>query len=598
MWWARLTDPKHLKAVVLASKDKTTITKLYAVMIKTNLSAHRNSIGRIIASYARINDIASARKVFDELPHRGVDTFNAMIIACSRKESPFEVLSLYNQMIKESVRPDSSTFTVALKACVNLMDLKLGEQVWHKAVDFGYENDEFVGSSLLNLYAKCGKMDKAMFVFDKMQRKDLVCWSSMINGFACNGQPREAVDMYKRMQKEGIEEDEIVMVGLVQACANLGNPKLGLSLHGYMIRRDFDREVVVQTSLVDMYAKNGHLDLASHVFKKISHKNAVSWGALISGFAQNGLVGNALEFLVEMQSCGFEPDSVSLMGALLACAQIGFLKLGKSIHGYIVRRLEFDQVLGTAVIDMYSKCGAPSCARTLFDRMDSRDLISWNVIIASYGVHGYGKEALSLFLQMKETKLKPDNSTFSSLLSALSHSGLVEEGRYWFDLMVNEYQIQPSEKHYACMVDLLARAGRVEEACELINSMNAEPGLAVWVSLLSGCHNHGKFFIGEVVAKKVLESNPDDLGIHALVSNFFAMEEKWDEVAGVRKNMRRTGMKKVPGYSLVEVNGDLHAFLMGDKSHHQHENLKSMLDNLYQDMRGTRCLQKSEFGMI
>ncbi|KAK0575494.1 hypothetical protein LWI29_001481 [Acer saccharum] len=590
MWRDKLTQPKHLKSVLLASKDGSTITKIHAFMIKTNLSTHRNFVGRIIASYARINDITSARKVFDELPQRGVDTFNVMIIACSHKESPSEVLGLYNQMIKESVRPDSSTFTVALKACVSLMDLKLGEQVWHKAVDFGYENDVFVGSSLLNLYAKCGKMDKAIVVFDKMQRKDIVCWSCMINGFACNGQPREAVDMYKRMRNEGIEEDEIVMVGLVQACANLGHSKLGLSLHGYMIRRNLDRDVIVQTSLVDMHAKNGHMVLASHVFKDMSRKNVVSWGALISGFAQNGLVGNALEFLVEMQSCGFEPDSVSLMSALLACAQIGFLKLGKSVHGYIVRRREFDQVLGTAVIDMYSKCGAPSCARALFDRMDSRDLISWNVIIASYGVHGYGMEALSLFLQMIETKLKPDSCTFSSLLSALSHSGLVEEGQYWFDLMVSEYKIQPSEKHYACMVDLLARGGQVEEALELINSMKTEVGLAVWVALLSGCYNHKKLLIGEVAAKKVLELNPDELGIHALVSNFFAMEEKWDEVAGVRKTMKKTGMKKVPGYSLVEVNGDLHAFLMEDKSHHQHESLKSMLDNLYLDMRGTRGL--------
>ncbi|KAK4849751.1 hypothetical protein QYF36_000534 [Acer negundo] len=363
MWRDKLTQSKHLKAVLLAYKDESTITKIHAFMIKANLSTHRNSVGRIIASYARI-DIASARKAFDELPQRGVDAFNVMIIACSRKESPFE-------------------------ACVGLMDLKLGEQVWHKAVDFGYENDVFVGSSLLNLYAKCGKMDKAM--------------------------PREAVDMYKRMRKEGIEEDVFLMVGLVQACANLGDSKLGLSLHGYMIRRNLDRDVIVQTSLVDMHAKNGHMVLASHVFKDMSRKNVVSWGALISGFAQNGLVGNALEFLVEMQSCGFEPDSVSLMSALLACAQIGFLKLGKSVHGW----------------------------------MDSRDLISWNVIIASYGVHGYGMEALSLFLQMIETKLKPDSCTFSSLLSALSHSGLVEEDQYWFDLMVSEYKIQPSEKHYA-----------------------------------------------------------------------------------------------------------------------------------------------------
>ncbi|KAJ4728464.1 Pentatricopeptide repeat-containing protein [Melia azedarach] len=593
-----LTNPKHIKGLLLAAKDKRTTIKIHALMIKTNLSTYRNFMGRVIASYASNYDIVSARKLFEELPQRGVDTFNAMIIAYSRKESPFEVLGLYNRMIKDGVKPDSSTFTVALKACVGLMDMEMGEEIWRKAVDFGYENDVFVGSSMLNLYAKCGKMYEATAVFDKMKRKDLVCWSSMINGFAVNRQPCEAVEIYRRMQKEGIEGDEVVIVGLIQACANLGDSRLWLSVHGYAIKRDLDFDVKVQTSLVDMYAKNGHLDLASHVFKKMSHKNVVSWGALISGFAQNGLVGSTLETLVEMQSCGFEPDSVSLMSALLSCAQIGLLKLGKSIHGYILRRFDFDQVLGTAVIDMYSKCGAPSCARAIFDQMESRDLISWNVIIASYGIHGHGKEALSLFLQMIETKQMPDHSTFASLLWALSHSGLVEEGQYWFDLMVSKYKIQPSEKHYACMVDLLARAGRVEEALQLIDSMNTEPGLAVWVALLSGCHNNGKLSVGEMVAKKVLELNPDDSGIHALVSNFFAMKEKWDEVAGVRKTMRNMRIKKVPGYSAVEVNGELHAFIMEDKSHHQFEDILNILKKLDREMRAIRCLPNTELCMV
>lgn len=589
-----LTEPKHLKAILLSSKHNTTITPIHAFIIKTNLSA-KSAVGQIVSSYSRINEIESARKLFDELPHRGVAIYNAMIIAFSRKPSPSEVLSMYNQMIRESVKPDSTTFTLVLKACLSLMDLKLGEKVWQNAVVLGYENDTFVGSSLLNLYAKCGKMDRAMRVFDRMPRKDLVCWSSMISGFACNDQPLEAVDMYRRMQKEGFQEDGIVMVGLAQAFANFGNSAV-LSLHGYMMRRRLDGEVIVQNSLVDMYAKNGNLDLASRLFTTMCHKHTVSWSALISGFAQNGFAGDALEYLVKMQSCGFEPDSVSLMGGLLACAQIGFLKLGKSIHGYILRRFELDQALGTAVIDMYAKCGKPSCSRTLFDRMLGRDVIAWNVIIAGYGMHGYGEEALSLFLQMIETKVKPDSSTFSSLLSALSHSRLVEEGRYWFEVMVNKYKIQPSEKHYACMVDLFARAGCVEEALEVVDSMNTKPGLAVWVALLSGCHNHGKKSIGEAVAGKIMESNPDDLGIHALVSNFFAKAEKWEKVAGVRKIMKKTGMKKVPGYSLVEVNGGLQAFLTEDKSHNQLEKLKSMLDTLYQDMRITGHLTETEFG--
>ncbi|XVF32169.1 hypothetical protein REPUB_Repub17cG0058600 [Reevesia pubescens] len=577
--------PKHLKPLLFACKDKNSIAKIHSFMILTGLYIHKNSIGNLITSYARVGDIFTARKVFDILSNRGVDSWNAMIMAYSRKKLPKEVLGFYHQMILEGIRPDSSTFTMAIKACVSLMDLETGEEIWRKAVDFRYHNDVFVASSVLNLYVKFEKMEEAMVVFNKMPRKDLVCWTTLITGFAQNGQPRQAIALYRKMQSEGMEGDGVVMLGLIQASLNLEDPKLGFTIHGYMIRKGLSMDVVILTSLLDMYAKNGYLEYASRVFKKMPSKNDISWGVLISGFAQNGFARNALELLVEMQGYGFKPDLVSLLGALLACSQGGLLKLGKSIHGYINRRLDLKQVSSTAVIDMYAKCGALSYARALFDRIDSRDRISWNAMIASYGIHGHGKESLSLFLQMTNTNLKPDHATFAALLSALSHSGLVNEGRYWFNLMVNEYNIQPTEKHYACMVDLLARAGLVEEAYKLIGSMNNEPGAAVWVALLSGCCSHGKSSLGEMAAKKVLELNPDDLGVHALVSNFFAMGNMWDEVAAIKKLMKETGMKKVPGYSVLDVNGKLHVFLKEDKSHHEYEAIASALDTLDREMR-------------
>ncbi|KAJ4967986.1 hypothetical protein NE237_014687 [Protea cynaroides] len=583
------------KALLATCQDVKSITQIHALLILTGVFSNGYSNGQLIASYARFGDVASARRVFDESPQRGVSTWNALIIAYSRSYSAAEVLNLYQQMIVEGIRPDSSTFTVSLKACANLQDLKKGEEILSQATDFGYKDDVFVGSSALNLYAKCGKMDEALRIFNGMPKKDLVSWTTMITGFSQIGRPVEAIDIYRKMRMEEIEGDSIVMVGLIQACANIGDLNLGLSAHGYMIRRDIPMDVVVETSLVDMYAKNGLLNLASCVFEKMSYRNVVSWSALISGFAQNGFARDALKLVVEMQSFGLKPDLVSLVSGLLACSQVGSLKFGKSIHGYILRRLEFDRVSGTAVIDMYSKCGSLSSARVLFNQVSSRDLISWNAMITSYGIHGCGEEALSLFMQMKETKLRPDHATFASLLSAFSHSGLVEEGRYWFDLMVREFDVQPSEKHYACIVDLLARAGRVEEAHELIESMIIEPGIAVWVALLAGCRNHGKLELGEKVAKKVLELKPDDAGIYALVSNVFAAANKWDKVAAVRKVMKQIGMKKVPGYSTVEVNGKLHAFLMEDRSHPQYEEIAAMLEKLDGEMRALGYVPKTEF---
>ncbi|KAI8556150.1 hypothetical protein RHMOL_Rhmol05G0229600 [Rhododendron molle] len=586
--------PKGLKSTLLTCKDRASVAQIHAFIIVSGIFNQRNTNGQIVATYAKIGDLKLAREVFDKLPHRAIDSWNAMIIACSRDSRSIEVIDLYHQMVMEGVRPDSSTFTVALKACASLLDLEMGEAIRSQAIECGYEYDVFVGSSLLNLYAKCGKMDEAMGVFGKMPRRDLVSWTTMISGFVQSGHAKEAIDLYRLMRKEGLEGDGVVMIGLIQACANLGDTKMGLSVHGYLIRRDLPMDVVVQTSLVDMYAKTGQLGLASSLLKVMHYRNVVSWSALISGCAQNGFTGNALELLIEMQTFGFKPDIVSLVGALLACSQVGFLKLGKSIHGYIERRFNFDRVSGTAVIDMYSKCGSLSCARDLFDRISSRDLISWNAMIAGYGIHGHGEQALSLFFQMMETNLKPDHTTFASLLSALSHSGLVREGRYWYNRMVSEFKIQPSEKHYTGMVDLLARSGQVEEARDLIDSMPNEPGIAVWVALLSGCRNHRKLLIGEMAAKKVLEFEPDDPGIYALVSNFFAAARRWDEVAGVRKAMKQTGVK-TPGYSVVEVNGKLHAFVMEDKSHAEYEHIAGILEKLEQEMSDKGCLASTEF---
>ncbi|EEF41219.1 pentatricopeptide repeat-containing protein, putative [Ricinus communis] len=571
------------------------MTQIHALILTTGLFFNdANSIAQLIASYGRINNIIPARNVFEKMPQRSINAWNSMIIAYSRTNYPDEVLNLYYRMISEGIKPDSSTFTVTLKACSSLMDLDMGEIIWNQAVDFGYGFDVFVVSSVLNLYAKSGKMDKAKIVFDKMVKRDVVSWTTMITGFAQSGRPLDAIDIYRTMQKERTEGDGVVMVGLIQACTSLGDSKFGLSVHGHMVRREMNMDNVLQTSLIDMYAKNGKLELASRVFEGIPYKSVISWGALISGFAQNGFANKTLASLVEMQNSGFKPDLVSLISSLSACAQVGNLKVGKSLHGHIVKRLYLDKVSGTALIDMYAKCGALTFARALFDQIEPRDLILWNAMISSYGIHGDGIEALSLFLKMKETNITPDHATFASLLSACSHSGLVEEGQYWFHVLIDKSKIQPSEKHYACMVDLLSRAGQVEEAYQLIESMHIKPGLAIWVALLSGCLNHKNLLIGEMVAKKILESNPDDLGIYVLVSNFFSMAKKWDDAAVFRKIMKNTGMRKVPGYSAVEVNGDLQAFLMEDKNHNQYQDILQILDILDNEMRSIRCFSETE----
>ncbi|PKA49627.1 Putative pentatricopeptide repeat-containing protein [Apostasia shenzhenica] len=588
--------PWHTFFNLAAIKDARVLAQAHALMILTGSIAHPGCSDRLIAAYCRTGTLAAAEQVLDEMPQPTISAWNSILIAHSRKGSPVEVLSFYRRMISDGRgRPDSSTLTVALNACAHLSDLEAGDQIRTHASDLGLQDDVFVCSSLLNLYAKCGKMDCAVKVFDRMPMRDLVTWTTMITGFAGAGKPAEAIGIYGKMLSEGLDGDEIVMIGLLQACAAISDLRRGLSVHGHMIRNGMKMNVVVETGLMDMYAKSGCLRLANLIFERMQNKNVVSWGALISVYAQNGLASDAISMLIKMQDCGLQPDAIALLSALLACSQIGFLKLGKSVHGFIVRRkLKFDKILSTAAIDMYSKCGNLSSARVLFDRVGSKDLITWNAMISNYGIHGHGNEAFSLFLEMKRTNLKPNETTFTSLLSAFSHSGLVHAGRQCFNSMVNDFRIHPVEKHYACMVDLLARAGHVEEGLKLIESMPTDPGIAVWVALLSGCHNHRKFELGASVAEKIIKLNPDDLGIYSLICNMYASGRKWEKVVEVRRVIKTIGMKKTPGYSLVELNGELHAFLVENKSHPDYLSIIEMLDKLDCEMRKMGYIPKTE----
>ncbi|XP_057549036.1 putative pentatricopeptide repeat-containing protein At3g25060, mitochondrial [Amaranthus tricolor] len=587
---------KPLRTLLPYCRNKLTVSKVHALLITSSLLNQRWPETKLIVAYAQTGNIKLARQLFDNLPQRGVDAWNAIIISYSKMGFPDEVLNLYLKMISEEIKPDSSSFTVAIKACATMSDFKMGEEIWYQAVDHGYKHDAFVACSVLNLFTKDGKIKEAKAVFEGIKRKDLVCWTTMVTGFAKNGEGMEAIETFRRMQEHGLQGDGIVMLGLIQACIDIGCKKMGLSIHGYMIRRNLPMDVVFNTSLINMYAKNGHLGFAYRVFCNMGQKNVVSWSALVSGYAQNGLASEALELFREMQRVGFIPDSASLVNVLLACSHVGYLKMGKSIHAYTLRRQEFDNVSATAVIDMYSKCGALVSARVLFDTISCKDGVLWNTMISSYGMHGHGIIALAVFDDMIKTGINPDDATFASLLSALGHSGLVEQGQYWFNEMINRFKIEPSEKHYACVVDLLARAGKVEEALDLVNSMNdREVGISIWVALLSGCHKNKRISIGESAVKKILEFQPDDSGIYSLIANFFASAKKWDEVAEVRKTMRKMGIQKVPGYSMVDVKGKLYAFLMEDKTHHQYDQMMILIEKLDHEMRVMGYVPKTRF---
>ncbi|XP_059077622.1 pentatricopeptide repeat-containing protein At1g08070, chloroplastic-like [Cryptomeria japonica] len=398
------------------------------------------------------------------------------------------------------------------------------------------------------------------------------------------------------MQAVGVMPNCVTVVSALTACGELGALHRGKWIHEYLVRRGFESNVFVGTALVDMYAKCGSVEFARQVFDRMPKRNVVSWSAMITGYALSGHGNEALGIFNQMQLTGVKPNSITMVSLLSACAHLGALQQGKRIHDYVIRTgLDSFVSVGTGLIDMYVKCGSVEMARQVFDKMSSRNVVSWSAMIAGYGLHGYGEEALLLFSQMRQTDKKPNEITFLGVLNACSHSGQLNEGRQYFECMTKDYRITPTLKHYACMVDILARAGHFIEAQDLIKGMPFEPDICVWGSLLGACRIHHNIELGVQVAEYIFALEPQNAGYYVLLSNMYATAGRWDDVAKVRIMMRARGVKKPPGYSFIEINSQVHAFLAGDRSHPQSERIYATLEKLTEQMKDAGYVASTNF---
>eukprot|EP01018_Ginkgo_biloba_P026783 Gb_12573 [translate_table: standard] len=436
------------------------------------------------------------------------------------------------------------------------------------------ESDVFVRTALIDMYTKCGNIETARELFDKMSNRNVVSWNAMIAGYAQNGHANEALTLFYQMQLQEEIPDSVTIVSVLHACTRSGDLQQGRSVHNYIIQRGFESDIYVGNSLLAMYAKCGRVDVTRQLFDKMSKRNVVSWNAMIAGYTQNGHDNEALILFHQMPMVEMTPDLATILSVLLGCANLAALQQGKWIHGYIIRSgFESDICVENSLIDMYAKCGNIQIARQLFDKMTERDVVSWNAMIESYGMHGCGEDVLTLFSQMQQTGIRPDDITFIYVLSACSHAGLIKEGWQYFDYMTQNYGITPCMEHYACMVELLGRAGHLDEAQDFIEKMPLEPGASVWGGLLGACRIHSNIKLGKCVADHLFNLQPEHHGYYVLLSNIYAAAGRWDDVANVRTMMKDRGLKKPPGCSLIEVNNRVHAFLVGDKSHPQTEEI-------------------------
>lgn len=354
---------------------------------------------------------------------------------------------------------------------------------------------------------------------------------------------------------------------MIRACAGVSYSYLGKMLHSWVVRSGFEEYVFVGCSLLDFYAKCGDLVLAERVFTNLSWRDSVVWNSMISGFGKGGLYAKALHYFRLMLREGVKIDCMTISSILNACAREGDLRRGKEIHGRVVKCVTFnrDVAIKNSVIDMYAKCGSLRDAENVFGNMNELNVVSWTTMISCYGIHGKGEESLLLFDKMRVSGFEPNCITFTAILASCSHSGLIDQGRRVFDSISLEYGLEASVEHYACMVDLLGRFGRLEEALGLIKNTEVASVASIWGALLAGCVMHKNVEIGEIAANHLFELEPNNPSNYVALCSIFDFLHMSDGASKVRRKMRELGLLKVRGCSWTTIAGRLHKFYQGGK---------------------------------
>lgn len=429
-----------------------------------------------------------------------------------------------------------------------------------------------------------------------MHKPRIFLWNTLIKGYVKSELHTEAASVYRQMHLLSVRPDRFTYPFVVKACAELPQLWAGGAVHAHVIKYGLEFVSMVRTELMIMYMRFGELDWADFLFGSMVEQDLVAWNALIAACVQNGLASKALGLFRQMSVVGMKPDAVTTVSALSACGQLGCLEIGEEIYGMARKEgVDCNIIVENTRLDMYVKCGSIDMARPLFNKMPQRNVVSWSTMILGYATNGESEQALTLFSRMQKEGVQPNYVTYLGVIAACGHAGLVNEGWAYFSQMAQsgDNNIQPRKEHYACMVDLLGRAGYLEEAYSFIRSMPIEPDAGVWGALLGACSIHQDVKLGQHVADLLFEVAPDTASYHVLMSNMYAAAGRWDFVDKVRWRMRKNGVKKVAGYSAVEFNLESHVFYGGDRSHPESPYIYEKLEVLLNQIKSLGYMPKT-----
>ncbi|RDX60647.1 Pentatricopeptide repeat-containing protein, mitochondrial, partial [Mucuna pruriens] len=549
--------------------------QLHAHLIKFGFCHVLSLQNQILSVYLKCKETEDAEKLFEELPVRNVVSWNILIrgiVGCDNaieNDSNSQLsFSYFKRMLLEMVVPDGITFNGIIGVCVKFHDIDMGFQLHCFAVKLGLDLDCFVGSVLVDLYAKCGLVENARRVFHVVPHSDLVMWNVMISCYALNRLPQEAFGMFNLMRSDGTNGDEFTLCSLLSICDTLEYYDLGRQVHGHILRQSFDSDVLVASTLINMYAKNENIIDARRVFDRMVIRNIVAWNTIIVGCGNCGDGNEVMKLLREMLREGFSPDELTISSTISSCGYASAMTETMQAHAFAVKS-SFQEFLSVAnsLTSAYSKCGSITSACKCFRLTAEPDLVTWTSLINAYAFHGLAKEATEVFEKMLSCGVIPDRISFLGVLSACSHCGLVAKGLHYFNMMTSVYQIVPNSGHYTCLVDLLGRYGLVNEAFEFLRSMPMEAESNTLGAFIGSCNVHANIGLAKWAAEKLFIKEPEKNVNYAVMSNVYASHRHWCDVERVRKMMGNMRDARVPGCSWIEIGNQVHSFLSNDKTH-------------------------------
>ncbi|CAA7401929.1 unnamed protein product [Spirodela intermedia] len=533
--------------------------QLHVHVLKYGLDSDRFVGNSLLALYFKLcPNFDSTRKVFDELPHRDVVAWTSMVSGYVRAGRPREAVGLIKEMWALGVDPNAFTLSAAVKSCSEMGSsgggggLLLGRSFHGVVFSLGYDSNPVISSALIDMYGNNSSPEDALRVFEEVPSPDAICWTSAISALTRSDRFEAALWVFVssvRKRRRRLFPDGFTYGSVLTALGNLGRLRQGKQAHALVITSGISGNVVVDSSVVDMYAKCGSMADSQRVFDRMAVKNAISWCALLGGYCHSGDYHSVLQIFRAMDK---EDDNYSLSTVLRACAGLTDARRGKEVHGQFLRTGgRKDVIVECALVDLYWKCGLVDYAHRMFEKIPNRNPITWNAMICGLAQNGRSAEAMSLFGGMVAAGVRPDYITFIGVLFACSHAGMVEEGRRNFGLMSDEYQISPGVEHYNCMVDLLGRAGFLEEAEALIKDSFFAEDSSLWAALLGACATYSDPAVAERVAKKMMQLDPHCHLSYVLLANTYKTVCRWDDASEILRRMKQMGIRKTEGKSWI-----------------------------------------------